>query len=86
VGFLPEHVSPLVLAIAAMGLASFVDHRRWWLPATPALTGLALGFVLDTVGAKVHDVPLVPFVVEIATLAILCGIVLTREPRVLSRG
>jgi hypothetical protein len=78
VSFLPEHVSPIVLTLAALGVAVRLDRRRCWLVGLPALIGLTTGLVLDTVGASVHDVPLVPFVVEIATVTTLCGIALSR--------
>jgi hypothetical protein len=81
VSFLPEHVSPIVLALAAMGVAALLDRGRWWLAGVPALLGLATGFVLDTVGATVHDVPLVPFMVEIATVGMVCGIAVRRPAR-----
>jgi hypothetical protein len=78
VGFLPEHVNPVLLMLAAMGVAALLDRRRWWLVSIPALIGLTSGFVLDVVGVSVHDVPLVPFVVEVATVATLCWIALSR--------
>jgi len=71
VGFLPEHVSPILLTIAALGIAAVVDRRRWWLVGVPALLGLTFGFVVDLTGASVHDVPSLPFVVEVATIAAL---------------
>ena len=76
--FLPEHLSPILLALGAMGVASLLDRRRWWLVGVPAVLGLTAGLVLDAVGASLHDVPLVPFVVEIATVATLGGVVLSR--------
>jgi hypothetical protein len=78
VGFLPEHLNPVFLALAAMGVAALLDRRRWWLTSIPALIGLTSGFVLDTAGASVHDVPLVPFMVEIATVVTVGWIALTR--------
>jgi hypothetical protein len=78
VSFLPEHLNPIVLTLAALGVAALLDRRRCWLVGLPALIGLTTGFVLDTVGASVHDVPLVPFVIEIATVVTLCGIAFSR--------
>lgn len=77
---LPEHVNPIVLTLAAMGFAAFLDRRRWWLVGLPALIGLTTGFVLDTVGVSFNDVPLGPFAVEVATVAILAGVALSRSP------
>lgn len=77
-GFLPEHVSPILLTLAALGLAAFADCRRWWLVAVPTLLGLATGFLVDATGASVHDIPLVPFLVEVATIASV-GVLLLRS-------
>ena len=76
--FLPEHINSIALTLAAMGLAAFLDRRRCWLVGLPALIGLTIGFVLDTAGASWRDVPLVPFVVEVATVAMLSGVALSR--------
>lgn len=76
--FLPEHVNPVLLVLSAMGVAALLDRRRWWLVGVPALIGLAIGLMIDVAGASIHAVPLVPFLVEVATLATLCGIATTR--------
>lgn len=78
-GFLPEHANPVLITLAALGMAALVDRRRWWLVAVPALIGLTVGFVVDVTGASVHDVPLVPFVVEVATIATLAGLAFRRH-------
>ena len=77
--FLPEHINPIALTLATMGLAAFLDRRRAWLVGLPALIGITIGFVLDTVGASLRVVPLVPFVVEVATVAMLGGVALSRR-------
>jgi len=76
--FLPDHVSPVLLALVAMGVAGRLGLGRWWLVGVPALLGVTAGFVVEITGASVHEIPLVPFVVEIATIATVCGLALPR--------
>lgn len=78
-GFLPEHVNPVLVTFAAMGFAATVNTRRWWLVGVPALIGLAIGVAADVANLSVHLIPLVPFVVEIATVATFGWLVLGRR-------
>jgi hypothetical protein len=70
----------VLLTLVAMGVAAFLGLGRWWLIGIPALFGLTTGFVADAAGASVNDVPLVPFVVEIATIATFSGLLAGRRP------
>jgi hypothetical protein len=77
--FLPEHVNPILLTLGAMAIAARLDRRRWWLVGVPAVLGLVTGFLVDVTGASVRAVPVMPFVVEVATIVTLGGLAYRRH-------